>query len=171
MAFSSVQHGPERWRDLLLICLLLFVLERCSSSISPQRSIGVSSLDGSRRLSETTEELNVPTPENDSAGRFGSAWERQPGDNRGVWLWVIYRADIHVLGAIRRATSLHWNADGAKEEVYEVVNRLRSSRGAEPEAPNWDCADEATWVWRSKDYVCVVWSIRLPSDKRVTTSA
>jgi hypothetical protein len=112
--------------------------------------------------SETTEELNVPTPENDRPGRFGGAWERRPGDNRGVWLWVIYRADIHVLGAIRRATRLHWNADGAKEEVCGVVNRLRSSRGAETEAPNWDHADEATWVWRSKDYVCVAWSIRLP---------
>ena len=141
---------------------LLFVLERCSSSISPPRSIGVSSLDGSRRSSETTEELNVPTPEIDPAARFGSARERQPRDNLGVWLWVIYRADIHVLGAIRRATRLHWHADGAKEEVCGVVNRLRSSKGAEPEAPNWDCADEATWVWRSKDYVCVVWSIGLP---------
>ena len=104
----------------------------------------------------------MPTPENDSEGRFGGAWECQPGDNRGVWLWVIYRADIHVLGAIRRATRLHWNADGAKEEVCGVVNRLRSSRGAETEVLNWDRADEATWVWRSKDYVCVVWSIRLP---------
>ena len=112
--------------------------------------------------SETTEELNVPTPENDRPGRFGGAWERRPGDNRGVWLWVIYRADIHVLGAIRRATRLHWNADGAKDEVCGVVKRLRSSRGAKTEAPNWDRADEATWVWRSKDYVCVVWSIRLP---------
>jgi len=104
----------------------------------------------------------VPTPEDDSAERFGGASERQPGGNRGVWLWVIYRADIHVLGAIRRATRLHWNADGAKAEVCGVVNRLWSSRGAETEAPNWDRADEATLVWRSKDYVCVVWSIRLP---------
>ena len=104
----------------------------------------------------------MPTPGNDPAGRTSGAWERQPRDNRGVWLWVIYRADIHVLGAIRRATRLHWNADGAKEEVCRVVNRLWSSRGAETEAPNWDRADEATWVWRSKDYVCVVWSIRLP---------
>ena len=104
----------------------------------------------------------MPTPENDPAGWYGSARDRQPGDNRGVWLWVIYRADIHVLGAIRRATRLHWNADGAKEEVCGVVNGLRSSTGAETEAPIWDHADEATWVWRSKDYVCVVWSIRLP---------
>src|SRR5215471_9761974 len=89
--------------------------------------------------------MDIPTPENDP-----------------VWLWVIYRADIQVLGAIRRATRLHWNADGAKEEVCWVVNRLRSSRGAEAEAPNWDRADETTWVWRSKHYVCVVWSIRLP---------
>ena len=80
----------------------------------------------------------MPTPENDPAGRFGGAWERQPGDNRGVWLWVIYRADIHVLGAIRRATRLHWNADGAKEEVCGVVNRLWSSSGAEIETPIWD---------------------------------
>ena len=141
---------------------LLFVLELCSSSISPPRSIGVSSLDGSQRSSKTTEELNVATPEHDPAGQFGDARERQPGDDRGVWLWVIYRADIHVLGAIRRATCLHWDADGANEEVYGVVNRLRSSRGAETEVLNWDRADEATWVWRSKDYVCVVWSIRLP---------
>ena len=103
--------------------------------------------------SETTEELSVPTPENDPAGRFGGASEHQPEDNRGVWLWVIYRADIHVLGAIRRATRLHWNADGAKDEVCGVVKRLRSSRGAKTEAPNWDRADEATWVWRSKDYL------------------
>ena len=75
---------------------------------------------------------------------------------------MIYRADIHVLGAIWRATCLHWNADEAKEEVCGVVNRLWSSRGAETEAPNCNRADEATWVWRSKDYVCVVWSIRLP---------
>ena len=112
--------------------------------------------------SETTEELNVPTPENDPARRLGGASEHQPEDNGGVCLWVIYRADIHVLGAIRRATRLHWNAEGAKEEVCGVVTRLRSSRGAETEAPNWDHADEATWVWRSKDYVCVVWNIRLP---------
>jgi len=107
----------------------------------------------------------VPRSENDPVGQFGGAWERQPADNRGVWLWVIYRADIHVLGAIRRATRLHWNADGAKEEVCAVVNRLRSSREAVSEAANWDRADEATWVWRSKDYVCVVWSIRLPEGK------
>ena len=107
----------------------------------------------------------MPTSEHDPAERFGGTRERQPEDNRGVWLWVIYRADIHVLGAIRRATRLHWNADGAKEEVCGVVNRLRSSREAEREAPNWDCADKATWVWRSKDYVCVVWSIRLPEGK------
>ena len=111
--------------------------------------------------SETSKELKVPTPGNAPAGRGRGAWERQPRDNRGVWLWVIYRADIHVLGAIRRATRLHWNADGAKEEACGVVDRLRS-RGAEPEAPNWDRADEATWVWRSKGYVCLVWSIRLP---------
>jgi hypothetical protein len=104
----------------------------------------------------------VSTPDNDPAGRFGGARERQPADSRGVWLWVIYRADLHVLGAIRRATHLHWSADGAKEEVCGVLNRLRSSRGTETEAPNWDYADEATWVWRSKDYVCVVWSIGLP---------
>ena len=107
----------------------------------------------------------MPTSEHDPAERFGGTRERQPEDNRGVWLWVIYRADIHVLGAIRRATRLHWNADGAKEEVCAVVNRLRSSSGAEPEAANWDRADETTWVWRSKDYVCVVWSIRLPEGK------
>ena len=95
----------------------------------------------------------MPTPGNDPAGPAGDAWERQPRENRGVWLWVIYRADIHVLGAIRRATRLHWNADGAKEEVCGVVNRLWSSREAETEAPNWDRADEATWVWRSKDYL------------------
>ena len=107
----------------------------------------------------------MPTPEDDPAGRFGGASARQARDNRGVWLWVIYRADIHVLGAIRRATRLHWNADAAKEEVCGVVNRLWSSRGAETEAPNWDRADETTWVWRSRDYVCVVWSIRLPESK------
>jgi hypothetical protein len=107
----------------------------------------------------------VPRPENDPVGRYGTALVRQPGDNREVWLWVIYRADIHVLGAIRRATCLHWNADGAKEEVCGVVKRLCSSRGAETELPNWDRADEATWVWRSKDYVCVVWSIRLPRER------
>ena len=104
----------------------------------------------------------MPTPEDDPARRFGGTSEHQPEDNRGVWLWVIYRADIHVLGAIRRATRLHWSADGAKEEVCGVVNRLWSSRGAETEARDWDRADEATWVWRSKDYVSVVWSIRLP---------
>ena len=62
----------------------------------------------------------MPTPEDDLAGRFGGASERQQGDNRGVWLWVIYRADIHVLGAIRRATRLHWNADGAKEVGWSI---------------------------------------------------
>ena len=58
----------------------------------------------------------MPTPDNDPAGRFGGAWERQPADSRGVWLWVIYRADLHVLGAIRRAMHLHWSADGPKRK-------------------------------------------------------
>ena len=66
----------------------------------------------------------MPTPEDDSAGRFGGASERQPGGNRGVWLWVIYRADSHVLGAIRRATRLRWNALDQEETVRH--NRGRS---------------------------------------------
>jgi hypothetical protein len=47
---------------------------------------------------------------------------------------MIYRADIHVLGAIRRATRLHWNADGAKEEVRggktRVFRHFRGRAGA-----------------------------------------
>jgi len=113
----------------------------------------------------------VPTPEDDSAGRFGGASERQPGGNRGVWLWVIYRADIHVLGAIRRATRLHWNADGAKAEVCGVVNRLWSSRAPKLKRPIGTVQTKPPGSGGQRIMSVSCGAFDCPRDKRVTPSA
>ena len=74
-----------------------------------------------------------------------------------VWLWVVYRVDSDaVFGATRRAERLYRTAEEARSVVGQVADRLGAGE------IRWDQTDEATWVARTKRYVCVVWSIRLP---------